>query len=83
VKSIDATINPPLYKLIDLLGDDIKQSFYVEQLTKCPAPDYKKKFFEVEKVLKTKTVKKQKFVLVKYLYYPNKFNQWLPITNLR
>jgi hypothetical protein len=39
-------------------------------------------FFEVEKILKTKTVDKEKFVLVKYQFYPPKFNQWVKFSDL-
>jgi len=65
------------------MKDEVKGHFYSEQLTKCPSPEKKNHFFEIEKVLKTKTIKKTKYLFVKYLYYPNKFNQWIPETNLK
>jgi len=69
--------------LIDLLKEQVKGYFYEEQLTKCPSPEYKEKFFEIEKVIKTKLINNKKWLFVKYLYYPNKFNQWIPESNLK
>lgn len=63
VAKIDASIKPPLFSLIDLMKDPVPGHFYQEQLTKAPSPDYKKDFFEVEKVLQTKTIKKKKYFL--------------------
>ena len=66
-----------MFKLVDLLQSDLPGYFYSEELTKAPKPDYQKDFFFVEKVLKTKKVKGEVFYLVKYAWYPNKFNQWI------
>ena len=63
-------IQPPLFKLKDLLGDDVDGFFYKEQLTKASAPDYSKDFFLIEKILKRKTVGKKKYVFAKFLWYP-------------
>ena len=46
-------------------------------------PDYKKDFFFVEKILAKKIVKKKQYALVKFLYYPSKFNQYVPIENIK
>lgn len=75
-------LNPVLYQLEDLLNDIVPGYFYSENLVKCP-PITDEQFFEVEKVLKTKTIKKQKYYFVKFLYYPNKFNMWIPETNFK
>lgn len=77
-----AQINPPLFKLKDLLGDSVPGFYYREQLVKTKAPNYNHDYFFVEKVLQTKRVKGEKFLLVKYLYYPAKFNQWISEKNL-
>ena len=63
-------IEPCLYKLKDLLGDEVHGFFYKEQLTKAAAPDYSKDFFLIEKILKRKTVKKKRYVFAKFLFYP-------------
>lgn len=62
------------------MKDEVKGFFYKEQLTKIQPPK-EDRIFEVEEVLKTKTVKKKKWCLVKYLFYPAKFNQWIPEEN--
>ena len=72
-----------MYTLIDLMKDKVPGHFYRQQLTKAPAPNYKKDFFFVEKILSEKTMKGQKYYLVKYLYYPSKFNQFVPEKNLK
>ncbi len=72
-----------MYTLIDLMKDKVPGHFYRQQLTKAPTPNYKKDFFFVEKILSEKTMKGQKYYLVKYLYYPSKFNQFVPEKNLK
>ena len=64
------------------MKDKVPGHFYKEQLTKAPKPDYQKDFFFVEKVLGEKFVRKKKFYLVKFLYYPSKFNEYIPAENL-
>jgi hypothetical protein len=80
---VDASVSPPLYSLIDLMKDKVPGHFYRQQLTRAPKPDYKKDFFFVEKILSEKTLKGQKYFLVKFLYYPSKFNQYVPSNNLK
>jgi hypothetical protein len=80
---VNASVKPPLFSLIDLLKDTVPGFYYQQQLTEAPKPDYKNDFFAIEKVLKTVTRNKKKFVLVKYLFYPSKFNQYVPIENLK
>lgn len=76
-------VNPPLYSLVDLLKDKVPGHFYTEELLKAPNVNNKKHFFEVEEILKTKVVRSKSFYFVKYLYYPKKFNQWIPAENLK
>ena len=83
ISQVDASIIPPLYSLIDLMKDKVPGHFYREQLTLAPMPEYQKDFFLVEKILGQKIVKGKKFFLVKFLYYPSKFNQYVPETNLK
>ena len=53
------------------MKDPVEGKFYEKQLLRAPIPDYQKDFFFVEKILHTKIVKRQKYALVKYLYYQN------------
>ena len=83
IEKIDASVKPELYSLVDLMKDKYPGKYYRKQLTKAPSPNYKKDFFAVEKILKSKIVKKKKFYLVKYLFYPSKFNQYVPAENMK
>jgi hypothetical protein len=83
ISQVDASISPPLFSLVDLMKDKVPGHFYSEQLTKAPKPNYKKDFFLVERVLSEKIVKRQKYFLVKFLYYPNKFNQYVLAENIK
>jgi len=81
IKKVLAETKPFLYQLCDLMKDDLPGFFYKEQLTKAnySTDDH---LFEVEEVLKTKVVKKKKWLLCKFLFYPAKFNQWIPEENI-
>jgi hypothetical protein len=83
VALVDTSKQPTLYRLKDLLNDNLPGFYYGEQLEKAPDPNYKVDFFEVEKILAKKTVNKKKMYFVKFLYYPSKFNQWIPETNFK
>ena len=69
-----------MFKVIDLQKSAVDGQYYREQLTKAPAPKNSDYFF-VEKILGRKKIKGVEHFLVKYLYYPDKFNQYLPISN--
>ena len=83
ISQVDARVLPPLFSLIALMKDKIPGHFYFEQLTKAPIPDYKSDFFLVEKILNKKVVRGKSFYLVKFLYYPSKFNQYISEENLK
>jgi hypothetical protein len=82
IEKIDNNVEPKLYFLRDLMKDPVAGRFYLEQLVKSPKPDYQTDFFAVEKILKTKKYRGKTYYLVKYLYYPDKFNQYIPQENL-
>ena len=65
------------------MKDKVPGHYYFEQLTKAPVPDYKSDFFLVEKIISKKVVRRKVFYLVKFLYYPSKFNQYIPEKNLK
>lgn len=75
-------VNPPLYVLQDLMKDSVPGFYYATQLTKSPPPS-DEDYFVVENILKQKIVKGEKYFLVKYLYYPSKFNQWVKESNVK
>ena len=64
------------------MKDKVPGHFYAEQLTQAPAPNYKEDFFLVEKILGEKTVQGKKYYLVKFLFYPSKFNEYVLASNI-
>ena len=71
----------PQCKLKDYNGEEIKGSFYKEELQKVAFdPD---KPFKVERILQKRTRKGKKEVLVKWLRWPDRFNSWEPEANIK
>ena len=69
-----------VYKLADAEGEEILGSFYASQVQKVkPSKEY-----IVEKVLQKRIdpKTKQKQLFVKWEGWPEKFNSWIPETNL-
>ena len=65
----------PIYKLKDWNGEDIKGTFYNQQLQKVNVSDQDN--FKIEKILKRRKINGKKQVFVKWLHWPRKFNQWI------
>lgn len=80
IAEVRANETPAIFKLKDLMGDILQGFYYREQLTKSPKPKLSD-YFEVEKILQKRKFKGKQYYFVKYLYYPNKFNQWVPKEN--
>ena len=74
---IDEILNtsPVTYKLVDLQGEKVTGSFYEQELQKA-----KQKTFRIEKIKRRDHNKKQ--ALVKWKDYPDKFNSWVPLSEL-
>ena len=66
---------PIVYKLTDLMDEDIDGYFYEQELSYVPNPDEIE--YKIEKVLKRKKVKGKQMILVKWKGYPDKFNEWI------
>ena len=66
---------PPVYQVTDLAGEEIRGTFYKQELVKVDY-DEKRHPFLVEKVLKTRKRGGKTEHLVKYLGWPTKFNTW-------
>ena len=64
------------------MKDSVDGLFYKEELTKSPPPKESDYFF-VEKILGQKKIQGIEHYLVKYLYYPNKFNQYVKKDNIK
>ena len=67
--------NPPYYKIKDLQGEWLEETFYEEELQKI----YKKDdVFRIECILQQRKRKKGVEFLVKWFEYPASFNSWVP-----
>ena len=66
---------PVTYKLVDLQGEEIKESFYEKELHKA-----KQQTFRIEKVVRRDNKKKK--ALVKWKRYSDKFNSWVSFKDL-
>ena len=66
---------PVTYRIVDLMGEEIKGSFYNQELQKT-----KQQTFRMEKIIRRDN--KKKIALVKWSGYPDKFNSWISSKDL-
>ena len=71
--------NPPVYKLKDYDGEELKGTFYDKELQKVIKHD---DMYEVEKILKKRGKGKNVEYLVKWSGYPDKFNSWVSASEI-
>ena len=72
VVNVNNTV-PITYKLKDSSGEALDGSFYNEELQKTTQQIYR-----IEKVIRRKNINGVEHVLVKWMGYNEKFNQWIP-----
>jgi len=77
VKCIPRT--PPVYILKDLDDEIVKGTFYEHEMVKVLNHDG---VYDIEEKIATRTRKGIKQVLIKWLGYPKKFNQWIDAKNV-
>ena len=65
--------HPITYKIRDENGEDIKGTFYREELQKTD-----QKIYRIEKIIRKRGDK----ALVKWKGYPEEFNSWIPLKDL-
>ena len=65
----------PLYVLKDYGGEELKGTFYEEELQKVLKDTFDT--YRVEKVIRQRTIRGQKEYFVKWLGYPSSFNSWV------
>lgn len=70
-----------IYKLTDYAGEKMEGTYYEIELQKVTVPE--KDLFIVEEELGERTHKGQKQILVKWKYFPKKFNQWIAKDKLK
>lgn len=73
IHSISTNKKIPMYYLVDENNEKIDGGFYNYELTPVNIKTYR-----IEKVLRKRTLRGQKQVLVKWLGYDDNFNQWIP-----
>ena len=71
----------PVYTIKDYSGDSIKGVFYEQELTAAGEP--RDGVFKIDKILKSRTLKGKKQSLVKFLGWPNKFNEWIDSSSIK
>ena len=68
-------LKPTVYKIKDLAGEEIAGSFYREQLQKTNQNVYR-----IDRIVRRRPATKE--VLVNWSGYPDKFNSWIPETDV-
>lgn len=71
----------PTYELQDLSGEPIEGYFYEQELV-LVNKNINEEEFIIEEILQSRGKGKNKKVLVKWQGYPDKFNSWIPATNI-
>jgi transposase InsO family protein len=71
-----------LYRIVDQNQEPVKVNFYREELQRIHA-DLKERLFQIEKILRYRTVKGKRQALVKWRGYPDSFNSWEPVENIK
>jgi hypothetical protein len=73
--------HPPRYKLIDLLKQPVKGTFYEQQLTKVPY-DYTGGLQRIEKVVRYRTGSVGKEALIRWKGYAPSYDTWLRVEDI-
>ena len=67
---------PVTYRLVDLQGEAVTGSFYEQELQKTT-----QEIFRIEKMIRRDN--KRKRALVKWSGYPDQFNSWISLSELK
>ena len=67
--------NPPVYKIKDYNGEELKGTFYGKELQKVIVQQ--DNVYEIEKILKKRGTGKNVQYLVKWVGYPSSYNSWV------
>ena len=66
----------PKYKLKDILNEEISGSFYEDELQKIITDD--NTVYRIEKIVRRRTRRGRREVLIKWWKWASKFNTWIP-----
>lgn len=73
-------VSPKGYHLKDLLGEEIKGSFYEPEVQKVQARHGRR--YDIEKIVKYRGKGKRREAFIKWKGYGDKFNTWEPVKNI-
>ena len=75
--------HPPRYKVRDLADEVIKGSFYEQELQKVNIVNPNDIVYKIDHVVGAKTVRGQKLSLIKWYGYSDKFNSYIPTSEIK
>jgi len=78
IKKVKQKLNKPVFELTDKDNNELKQSFYPEQVQKIFDNEYR-----IEKIIKEKRVRGKLLFFVKWTNYPDSYNSWIPANQVR
>lgn len=81
VIAIRLPTHPPRYRVKDLNGELVLGSFYEPEMVAALVND--ETLYAIEKIIRYKVVNKKKMALVKWAHYPDKFNSYIPVEDLK
>lgn len=70
-----------MYSIKDQNDEVIRGHFYASELFKIPLQENAE--FHIEKILKRKNIRGIPHVYIKWLNYGNKFNSWIPASEVK
>ena len=73
--------NPTTYRIVDELEEQVKGTFYEQELQKVKVP--LDKLYKVEKIVSRRRIRGKLQYFVKWEGFPSKFNQWIRASHLR
>lgn len=72
--------HPPRYRIVDLMHEEIKGSFYEQELQKADLAD--DELYKIEKVLRYRIRQGERQALVRWLGYSKKFDSWIKASEI-
>ena len=89
IDRVDARQMPTIFFLKDLKNDKVRGSWQKEELVLANKPQKDDTFIlrtvgkEIKQIKVKGESKSEPHVYVSYLFYPRKFNEWIPLKNIK
>ncbi len=71
----------PLYRIEDYNGEELKGTFYQQELQRITVET--DKLWKVEKILKSRKSRGKKEHLVRWMHWPKKFDSWVEAKDIK